>query len=308
MASEVKNVIVIGAGGNVGTILIPALLDAGFTVSALVRPSTNATFVGNVTVQKADYTDFNALVAAFKGQDAVISTMGTFSAHLQQTAIDAAAVANVKRFIPSEYGGDTSHTDNVSFAPFPKEKRRIVEYLQSKEAEGLTWTAICTGAFVNWLLEHENAAMGWDIRAKKVTIFDTGDQTFDVSTLSHVIQSIVSTLQYPEETKNTYVYVRSFTTTQNKLLATLERISGRKFKVTRANTKDLAERGQEHLKQGDYERGYPEIVTALGYGPWGFLDFKERAEKWNRTLGLKISKEESLDSIIEDVLKKKDVI
>lgn len=139
------------AGGNVGTILIPALLDAGFTVSALVRPSTNATFPGNVTVQRADYTDFNALVAAFKGQDAVISTMGTFSAHLQQTAIDAAAVANVKRFIPSEYGGDTSHTDNVSFAPFPKEKRRIVEYLQSKETEGLTWTAICTGAFVNWV-------------------------------------------------------------------------------------------------------------------------------------------------------------
>jgi hypothetical protein len=158
------------------------------------------------------------------------------------------------------------------------------------------------------LLEHENAAMGWDVRAQKVTIFDTGDQPFDVSTLSHVVQSIVSTLQYPEETKNTYVYVRSFTTTQNKLLAALERISGRKFKVTRANTKDLAERGQEHLQQGDYEHGYPEIVTALAYGPWGFLDFKVRAEKWNQTLGLKISKEESLDSIIEDVLKKKDVI
>lgn len=70
------------AGGNVGTILIPALLDAGFTVSALVRPSTNATVPGDVTVQRADYTDFNALVAAFKGQDAVISTIGTFSAHL----------------------------------------------------------------------------------------------------------------------------------------------------------------------------------------------------------------------------------
>src|SRR5690242_11694153 len=99
--------------------------------------------------------------------------------------------------------------------------------------------------------------MGWDLKAQKVTIFDSGDQAFAVSTLSQVTRSIVSTLQQLEQTKNTYIYVKSFTVTQNKLLGTLEKLSGKKFEVTGGNTERIAASGQEHLKQGDYEKGYP---------------------------------------------------
>ncbi|KAL1866620.1 hypothetical protein Plec18167_008950 [Paecilomyces lecythidis] len=294
-----------GASGSVASILIPTLLDAGFTVSAIIRPSSNAVFDPKVTVHRANYDDFSALVTAFSGQDAVVSTVATFSADIQTTAIKAAAAAKVKRFIPSEYGGDTSRPEKVDFAVFPTKKRRIVQQLQALEGEGLTWTAICTGAFIDWLLELENAAMGWDLAARKVTIFDAGDSQFDVSTLDRVVQSIVSTLQHFEETKNTYVYVRSFTLTQNMLLEKLEHLSGKRFDITRASTAEIAARGAEHLRQGDLDNGYPEIVTAVGYGPWGWLDFKDRAVHWNRILQLP---EENLEDTLLAVLKRKGLI
>jgi uncharacterized protein YbjT (DUF2867 family) len=135
----------------VGTLLIPALIDAGFTVSVLVRPSSTATFPPTVTVHRADYDDYDALVSAFRHQDAVISAVGTFNASIQRTAVDAAVAAKVKRFLPSEYGGDTARPEFVSFADFPVEKRKIVTHLQSKEGLGLSWTAICTGSFFNWV-------------------------------------------------------------------------------------------------------------------------------------------------------------
>jgi uncharacterized protein YbjT (DUF2867 family) len=116
----------------------------------VVRPSSKATFPSSVTVHRANYDDRAALTAAFQGQDAIISAVGTFDAAIQRTAIDAAAtVPSVRRFIPSEYGGDTSQPGAVSFARFPQAKREIVEYLDSKE--GITWTAICTGSFFNWV-------------------------------------------------------------------------------------------------------------------------------------------------------------
>ncbi|KAK9311595.1 isoflavone reductase [Lipomyces starkeyi] len=306
MPNEIKNVIVLGAGGNLGSVLVSALLESGFSVSALTRPSSKAIFPPNIAVHKADYSSFSSLVAAFQGQDAVISAIATFSVAEQKTAVDAAVAANVKRFIPSEFGGDTSLPGVVDFATFAIEKQKIVTYLKSKQTEGLSWTAICTGAFFHWVLELGNGTMGWDVEACKVTIFDSGDQPFEASTVSQVGRAVVSTLRHLDETMNTYVYINSFTLTQNKVLSVLERLSGKKFEITNGSTKLIAALGQEHLRQGDFENGYPEIVTAATYGPWGFDDFGGRAEKWNEILGL--PDEEDFDSVIQSVLEKKHLV
>lgn len=69
-----KNVVLIGASGFVGTAILNELLTRGHKVTAIVRnPQKINTTHPNLTVIKADVSDTNALVDACKGKDAVIS-------------------------------------------------------------------------------------------------------------------------------------------------------------------------------------------------------------------------------------------
>ena len=58
---------------------------------------------------RANYDSAKSLKAAFQGQDAVISLVGGTALGDQNKLIDAAIAAGVKRFLPSEYGSDTTN-------------------------------------------------------------------------------------------------------------------------------------------------------------------------------------------------------
>ena len=89
----------------------------------------------------------SSLISAFKGQDAVISTIATASAGLQKKLIDAAIKAGVQRFVPSEFGSDTRNKKAMAILPqYFKGKKETVEYLKEKEGE-IAWTAFVTGPF-----------------------------------------------------------------------------------------------------------------------------------------------------------------
>jgi uncharacterized protein YbjT (DUF2867 family) len=91
------------ASGLIGKPIVAALLASeSFTITALSRPDSSASFPDGVQIKKVDYSDENALVEAFRGQDAVISTINTFAAHIQANFVEAAVRAHVKRFIPSD--------------------------------------------------------------------------------------------------------------------------------------------------------------------------------------------------------------
>lgn len=151
MSSPIKNVIVIGAGGRLGPSILSAFdADPHFTVSILARQSSTSTFPSHLTVHRVgdDYPEAD-LLAAFKGQDAVISTVASAAVPVAQKAmIDAAIKAGVKRFVPSEFGSDTRNEKAAAILPQTfKGKLETVQYLKGKEKEGLTWTAFVTGPF-----------------------------------------------------------------------------------------------------------------------------------------------------------------
>lgn len=138
------------AGGNLGPTVLAGLdADPHFTVSILSRQESTSTFPDKYKVHKTDYT-LDSLVAAFKGQDAVVSTITTTSTSLQKDVIDAAVKAGVKRFIPAEFGGDTSNPATHEVLPAFAAKVEVIDYLRSKESSGLTWTGILTGPFFDW--------------------------------------------------------------------------------------------------------------------------------------------------------------
>lgn len=117
----------------------------------LSRSTSRTSFSDAVRVSHADYSDFDELVKIFVNQDVVVSAVAPFGIADQKIAIDAAVKAGVKRFIPSEYGLDTSLPDIAKVAPFAIKKQGIAKYLQTKEREGLTWTSICSSAFFPWV-------------------------------------------------------------------------------------------------------------------------------------------------------------
>ncbi len=128
-----------------------ALLKAGFNVTVLTRKSSSAKFPSEVKVQTID-DDYpsDQLVAIFKGQDAVLNLLPPISVEQHNSIADAAADAGVKRFIPSEFGSDTSNPKIVELIPMFGTKTAITNYLKTKESSGLSWTAVINGAFFDW--------------------------------------------------------------------------------------------------------------------------------------------------------------
>lgn len=92
-----------------------------------------------------------SLVEALKGQDAVVTAIAGEATADQTKIIDAAVEAGVKRFVPTEYGVDTSNPAAVEKVPFFKIKENMKKYLEEKAERGLIeWTSFITGAFFDW--------------------------------------------------------------------------------------------------------------------------------------------------------------
>ena len=69
-----KNVVLIGASGFVGTAILSELLNRGNRVTAIVRNPEKVTIADSrLSVVKADVSDVEKITASCKGKDAVIS-------------------------------------------------------------------------------------------------------------------------------------------------------------------------------------------------------------------------------------------
>ena len=89
---------------------------------------------------------------AFRGQDAIVSAISTSNNAKQKEIIDAAVEAGVKRFIPSEFGGNVRNPAALELLPHHMVigKAEVINYLRDQESRGLSWSAIATGPFFDW--------------------------------------------------------------------------------------------------------------------------------------------------------------
>lgn len=88
--------------------MLKVLRESGkFNITALARKTSSTTVPADVKLIKADYSSHTELVEAFRGQDAVIITVGDDGTieQISRTLLSAAVEAGVKRIIPSEFGG-----------------------------------------------------------------------------------------------------------------------------------------------------------------------------------------------------------
>jgi len=249
--SAIKNVAIIGAGGNLGPAVVKALVDAGFNVTALSRIGSTSSIPSGIQVHKTDYDSPTSLAEAFKGQDAVVSTIATGALAQQQKIIDAAVKAGVKKFIPSEFG---INTQNISggVAKILGTKVQIQEQLKKAAAENshFSWTGVSTSLFFDWGIKV--GFLGYSIPTKTATIFDSGNEPFTGTNLATIGLAVASILKHPEETANRYLDIASFVTTQNAILSILEEETGTKWTVVKKDTGESLKTADEKLAKGDY--------------------------------------------------------
>ncbi|KAL8849544.1 MAG: hypothetical protein Q9221_005478 [Calogaya cf. arnoldii] len=296
--APLKNVIIIGASGNVGKPTVQALLKAGFNVTALTRKGSSATFPSEVKVQTVD-DDYpsDQLVNVLKGQDAVINLLPPISVEQHNSIADAAAEAGVKRYIPSEFGSDTTSPKVTELVPMFATKTAITDYLKTKESSGLSWTAVVNGAFFDWGLY--TGFLGFDLKTHTATIFDDGEAILNGTNLSDVGQSVVAIFSKPEETANKFVFIQNVKANQNQILAALEKSTDKKWTVNKRSATEARQTGGEKLGKGDMS-GIGDMILGGVYSGEPAADYATTRGLSNDLLGLK---ELPLQQLVDQVVK-----
>ena len=104
---SIKNLVLVGADGNLGPTILRGLVEAGFKVTVFKRnssksPSNYATGVSVVKI--SDLFPVDELIPHLKDQDAIVVTTTGSQVEVQKRLAEAGAQAGVKRFIPADFG------------------------------------------------------------------------------------------------------------------------------------------------------------------------------------------------------------
>jgi uncharacterized protein YbjT (DUF2867 family) len=279
-----------------------ALVKSGkFNVTVVNRPSSTAAFPASVKVVTADLLSVDAVTAAFNGQDAVVSTVGTPGVQGQAILVDAAIAAGVKRFLPSDFGCDMA---NPKTGALPVYKYKRVVHKQLREAADakpdFTYTLVCNGAILDWGLER-NFLLAW--KEGKPKLFDGGNNMFSATSLGSIAQAVVGILSHSEETKNRFIYIKDIDVSQNRLLEMAKRVDSTKKweEPIHASTTELEKASNESLAKGQVSP--PVMYGFLFRAIFGPSEYGNRFTKVdNELLGLKGKTEADVEAILKKLI------
>lgn len=167
--------------GAIGASVIQALGTAGFQVQALTRMQPDVV-PRPINAIKVDYSDEKTLCNVLRGQDAVVSCLGDTPAAVeaQEALLTACIAAGVKRFIPSEFGSDTTN-ERVRSYPFFDAKVRLQQRLEEvvRVQDDFSYSLLITGPFLDWGL------------STVPFIINIGNRTAEGTNTTHLITGLV---------------------------------------------------------------------------------------------------------------------
>lgn len=125
--------------------------DSTFKTTVLTRSGRATTFPSGIDVKQVpDGYPEEDVYAALQGCDAVVCAVAPRHAAQQLPIIDAAVRAGVKWFIPAEFGANKVALQQKSNNPVHNAKDDVLRRLKAAESQGMSWTAIATGPFIDW--------------------------------------------------------------------------------------------------------------------------------------------------------------
>jgi len=222
MAAQFHSVLIVGSSGMLGGKIAQSFLDRKiFDVKILIRPDTAKEKVAKLkeqgaTLVEGDTSSVESLKKAFHGVDVVVSVLSGGGFAHQNNLITAAKEANVKRFIPSEFGIQIEKgTEWPLFGP----KLGTREHLKKT---GIDFTLVVTGFFIDtsilpWL------GVDWD--NGKATI--VGDGNYKISlTLTDDIARILPDILLDPTSKNAEIRLIGDTLSWNDAIKHFEKARG----------------------------------------------------------------------------------
>ena len=296
-ANNYKNVILLGAAGNVGKHVLQALLaDSSFNVTVLSRTESKATFPSNVKVIKVDYSDTAALTKALAHQDVAISTIGGegLASNFGEVLVQAAIDAKVKWFIPSEFGADIE--DPSVNIPLLGAKLAVVNLLKKNQSR-IAYTFISTGPFLDW--GFDNSFFAYDIKNRSVALYDEGKTAVSGATLPTIGKAVVGALGNPHLTQNERIYVADATFTQQEALALFEKYTNTKWSVKKVVSADVRKEAEENFAKGNIAQAFGGFILSLIYGGSPVTSFEGKII--NKAIGVPTV---PLDQIIKEAVER----
>ena len=190
-------------------------------------------------MKKVDYNDHSSLVAALKGQDALIITMAvTAPPDTQKKLIAAAAEAGVPWILPNEFGADGTDAKLNEDTRIGVPKQAVRDAI---EASGRAWIAIACGFWYEYSLAASEDTYGFDLRKRTAIFYDDGSTRLTTTTWPQTGLATARVLGLKllpedeadksltlEDYRNRFVFVESFNVNQQEMLESILRVTGDK--------------------------------------------------------------------------------
>lgn len=307
-ANSIAKVAFVGASGQVGSIILDSLLKSGkHEITILTRPDSSATFPSSPSIEvvKVDYASEANMVDALCGHDFLIITLSVSAPPtLHSEIVAAAAKAGVRWIMPNywafalgERGGKLA-TDPL-FSNFGKSIDDVRNVSVSEGGEKPNFVALCNGFWYEFSLSMGEPWFGFDIKHRKVTLYDEGTVKINTSTWNLCGQAVASILSLPvtasgkgelalENFKNDGATISSFLISQRDMLDSLNRVLGTTdadWSITKQSVRERHQEGLQQLQGGD-RLGFAKAMYALLFFPGGGGDYETGYTLDNEKLGL----------------------
>lgn len=293
------------ATGRIGSYFAKHLLATGkHTVTAITRASGKAELPEGLLRAEVDYDDESTLVAALKGQDFLVITMGAMAPHdLQGKLIRAAAEAGVRWVMPNAYGPDPVNkamtTDMGIGHPFFAARDEIEKLGVS------SWIALATGFWYEWSLcsSRGELCFGCGIHDRKMVFFDDGEQKITTTTweqCGRALAALLSLKVLPEDERdesktisswaNKPLYVSSFRVSQKDMFESVKRVTGTTdadWKIEHVAAEKRFNDGRDMVKNGVQFPGFIIQMYTRVFFPSGEGDHSKLGLA-NEALGLPV--------------------
>ena len=138
--------------------------------------------------------------------------------------------------------------------------------------------------------------MGINLKEQKAIIYDDGNIVWSTTTYASIGQAVKNAMRAPE-TVNKYLFINSFTVSQNQVLESCEKISGKKWDVTHVAAEEQKKIGQRKVANGDLS-GAMLLIRYIncveGYGG----NFAQYEKTSNELLSLPV---ETVDGVVAGI-------
>lgn len=141
--------------------------------------------------------------------------------------------------------------------------------------------------------------MGFDLKEHKATIFNHGNDAWSTSTLATIGLAVKNAMLMPEKTANKYLFIDSFTVSQNQVVASLEKATGKKWEVTRVDGEEEKKMGMEKMSKGDLS-GAMSLIRYINCVEGHGGNFTQYEESANELLSLP---KQTLDEVVAKIVK-----